>query len=402
MDKYPDHVVVAGGGRWARVITAGLCDLLPQSAFVTIYSPHCADSMDRWAKEKNFHNRVSSSSVWPDFSPGQSYAMIVANAARDHYRTAMKALENRVPVLVEKPVALSLSDTQHLLNISRENHVRLAPAHVFLFAPYLEQFSELVSGSGQVSSIRIQWTDPKGEFRHGEKKHYDPSLPVYADWMPHVLSILSTLIPIHSSKCQQVRFLKGGAQLLISLQLGEVSCEIELTRNDDSRKRIVEVETDSEKLRLDFSTEPGVVYRGGYPLSEGEPGNWEEGKRPVTSMLDAFLQWATNDEKCDKRLDMELGLHASKLVDEIGCQYQALQGEWLSLALNSYDKSDESLRYGLGELLQSQGAIPPEELDVMLEKIGETLAGKEGSYWMNKFTESSDYGRLIRELAANG
>ncbi|WP_081610070.1 Gfo/Idh/MocA family oxidoreductase [Mariprofundus ferrooxydans] len=399
MKKYPDYIVVAGGGRWARVLTEVLCRLLPFSVTITVYSPHCADAMATWAEAKGLHGRVSTSSVWPVFPLGQSSAMVVANAARDHYRTAKKALESRMPVLVEKPLTLSFSDSQDLARIAQANHVYLAPAHVFLFAPYLDAFSRLVSSSGKISCVKVFWSDPKSEQRYGEGKYYDPALPVYADWMPHVLSALSTVVSIDLCECEHVHFFKGGAQIKLMLRLGDVQCEVNLIRNGESRRRIVDVVTDSGRSKLDFSTEPGVIYQDSCVVPEDTTSYWREDKGPVARMLDAFFQGVVCDELRDKRLDIGLGLRCSMMIDQIEGQYQQLQGEWLQVALGTFDQTDEHLQYGLGEILQLRGPVSSERLANMLARIRSAFTGKKHSLWLNKLAASNDHAHFLRELA---
>jgi predicted dehydrogenase len=189
--------------------------------------------MADWAGSQGFKQNVSASYDWPDLSSGLSHAMIVANAARDHFSVAKRALENRIPVLVEKPVTLTYSDTQTLVQISRQNETLFATAHVFLFARFIDKFSGFVAKSGAVTSIRIRWSDPKAEERYGEKKSFDPSLPIYVDLIPHALSVISMFAPFRSCDYRGAVLERGGSSLAVSLKLGEVFCEIELLRNGD-------------------------------------------------------------------------------------------------------------------------------------------------------------------------
>ena len=123
----------------------------------------------------------------------------------------------------------------------------------------------------------------------------------------------------------------------------------------------------------------------------------------LKDMLDAFLKWSASDLGLyDRRLDIELGLLACKLIDQIEAQYQKLQREWLYRALDTFDPADESLRYGLSEILQLHGAVSPEGLADMLELLGKMFTGEKHHYWLEKLSKSSDHGQLIRELAVRG
>ena len=132
-----DRVVVIGGGRWARVLTEVLSGVVPTATVISIHSCHNAEAMALWAA--TLHGRpIHVSSEWPQFAPGESAAIIVANATRDHEKAVEWAIAAGVPVLVEKPMALSGIHAERLIEMARHKNVCLAPAHVFLFARYLE------------------------------------------------------------------------------------------------------------------------------------------------------------------------------------------------------------------------------------------------------------------------
>ncbi|HKI45289.1 MAG TPA: Gfo/Idh/MocA family oxidoreductase [Balneolales bacterium] len=398
MKKYPEHVVVAGGGRWARVLISVLYDLLPQSVPVTIYSPHGAASMAEWVVSQGFQGRVSVSSDWPNFSPELTHAMVIANAARDHFKVAKRALESRIPVLVEKPVALSFREVEELVQISQVNKVPLAPAHVFLFAYFIEKFSAYVTDMGKIIRIKVLWSDPKCEQRHGEQKQFDPSLPIYVDWIPHILSVLSMFIPFQNSECKKVRLLEGGRQVDMVLESAGCKCDIELVRNGDSRKRMIEVETDSDRFTLDFSVEPGFAYSAVSSLPEDIATLKKGNQGPVSRMLDTFLRWAVSGED-DSRFDIGLGLQANRLIEQVASRYQGLQKAWLYKALATYDRRDENLQYTLAEILQANGNYSQDTLGRMLRMVESAFSGGGREIWLNKFNKADDYGQFIRNIA---
>lgn len=400
MEKYPEHVVVAGGGRWARVLVSVLCELLPESSTITVYSPHGAETMLDWAASQALVQPVSVSSAWPRFPPDRSHAMIVANAVRDHFRVARRALEARIPVLVEKPVTLSYAQTDSLVRLAQRNGVLFAPAHVFLFASHIEAFSKFVTQSGAPHSIRIRWSDPRAEERHGEKKSFDPSLPIYIDWIPHVLSVMSTFAPVADCGYEGIVLDRGGASLAVSMRLDDIPCVIELFRNGDLRERIVEVENESGLFQLDFSMEPGIAFRDSVPLPETLLFSACRTDRPVSSMLDAFLRCAVaRSEPCDDRLESELGLMAARLSEQIAEDYEGEQKKWLHAAFSACDEMNDDIRYALAEILHVSGPCRSESVNQMIQAVVSTFAGPKQSGWLDKLEETEDYRALIRDAA---
>jgi predicted dehydrogenase len=269
--------------------------------------------MSAWVAQHDLGGRVQVSTEWPT----NSDAIIVANAAYDHERAVEHALSLGAAVLVEKPFAPTFEICSRLVNMANQLGVRLAPAHVFLFARYIHHFSRVVHETERIQSVRICWTDPVGEARHGESKQYDPSVPIHLDCLPHVMSILSTLIPTESRSCKVQKIRGWGTHMEFCLEFDRVLCHIEMRRNSDLRRRIVEVKTRRSLLKLDFSKEPGTIFQDTRPIiSDPE---WEFRRRPMAEMLNAFLIWASGGER-DPRFDMTLALQTSRTIDQISSE----------------------------------------------------------------------------------
>jgi predicted dehydrogenase len=126
-------------------------------------------------------------------TPGS--VLFVVNSARDHELSASWAITNNIPVLIEKPFTLSSESTLGLIQLAHEKSSFLASAHVFLFASYITRLKAFIHSSPAITSIDFKWHDSQGEYRYGDKKSFDLSLPVFADVFPHIYSILDYLFP---------------------------------------------------------------------------------------------------------------------------------------------------------------------------------------------------------------
>jgi len=369
--KYPEHVAVIGGGRWARVLLEVLSGIVPQSVQISVHSPRNSQSMLTWASARGLDKRIQVSSIYPDVNEGESCAVIVVNAARDHEKAIEWALSHRLPVLVEKPVTLSFASTQRLTDLAISQKTYLAAAHVFLFARYIWAFSKLVNEAGGFRAIRLQWMDPVAESRYGEAKSYDPGLTIYADLLPHILSILTTLSMNSFQLGRKLEVLRGGAYLKMDILIGDIPCEVEMSRNGDSRQRLIEVDTREGMKSLDFAKEPGVIFSDamkqcGDPVLNIEP-------RPVAAMLRAFLQGAVGGPR-NKGLDIGIGVESSQIIDQLSPTYQSVLSSWIKKKYAILGKHvDEDLRYTINEILCVEDPLSSVPIEQRSEYVFEQL-----------------------------
>ena len=350
IDTFPDNVVVIGSGRWARVLTEVLCAILPLRVTLSIHSNRNVNGIKQWLAERSLKHKVDVYSGFSTLPSNKLTAVIVVNAARDHEQSVEWALGQGCPVLVEKPICLNSFSAQRLVNLALARNVYLATAHCFLFASYIESFAKLVSYEKKIQSLRVLWMDPQSESRYGETKSYDPGLPVYADWLPHILSILGSFVPSPIWLCKNLIFLRGGSHLNIHFTCNHLQLHVELIRNGDSRQRIIEVITRHKKIFLDFSCEPGIIYTDGAVL--GEDTQWNSNPKPVSKMLSAFLKGAAGGTR-DVRLNCSIGLSASQVIDQVTSIYRAALLPWLIQELGAcQDLISSDLRYAINEILQ--------------------------------------------------
>lgn len=397
--SWPERVAVIGGGRWARQLTQVLCDLTPPTVRISVHSRHNAESLSVWLRSRGLEERVEVSFGWPRLLRARSTAVIVANAARDHESAAAAALSECVPVLVEKPIAPTAAASHRLVDLARSRNTRFAAAHVFLFARYLESFVRLVSETGGIRSVRVRWMDPSNESRYGEKKRFDPGLPIFADWLPHVLSITSALTPGLPQRCERLKFLRGGAHLELELVLGSTPCSVELVRNGDRRQRVVEVVTLEKTLLLDFSREPGTIICGSQ-TSNGDP-DWGRAMGPAALMLLAFLRWAAGGD-FDSRLDIERGLRASELIDQAASMYKAALVPWLAAELASLESDENDLRYALTELLQSESLLPETAIEEQIKRVRQEFSKTSDAQWLKALVDAQNPLERLRSITITG
>lgn len=393
---WPNKIILIGGGRWARVILESLYAIVPTGVVTYVHSPSNELGMRDWCEAKGLHH-VTVSKNYPDVKTSENCAVIIANAAKNHKKAILWALEKKFPVMVEKPVTTSFYDTFLMGEIADKNNVILAAANVFLFSQGVYNFCKIVSTKKFLKSIKISWIDGKSEKRGGEVKSFDPALPVYADCLPHVVSIIS-MISSEKIKFLSLKLSSGGAQIVIYAKLGSIPCEIQLFRNASHRKRFVEVETSTEKLSVDFKDDPGIVSVNNQIIENNEIAG--STLRPVSSMLAAFIG-SLNNSTPDKRLHLDVAKKANRIIDSIHPFYDIELSLWLEKELKILNHCEhEHLKYALCEIICKRDDKCQMQLNTKLEYLIKRLENISDKGFLFKYPKSAL--NLIEKLVEDG
>ena len=312
--RWPDHIVVAGGGRWARVLLDVMCGLVPPRVAITVISAHGGEQTREWAAARGLTDRIRVHQSWPEEAFAGTAAAIVVNAPRDHARTAERMLNAGVATIVEKPIAMTAADAERLAAVAARTGTPLAPALVLRFTRYLRNYAAAVAEAGPIERLTIDWADPSVEHRYGEVKRHNADVPVYADVLPHIASMLATLgLPVPRT-CDRVRVERGGELVHLECLAGDAACVMTLERGAPARRRIVQAQAGGRRIDLDFTVEPGVI-RSGATVVPGDT-EWDSAPRPLAAMLQAFFGSVTGGAR-DARLDLGLAIDACALTDVV-------------------------------------------------------------------------------------
>jgi predicted dehydrogenase len=339
--------------------------------------------MSAWAHQERLDGRILVSDRLDRALEGAG-AAIIANALRDHESAARAALEAGASVLIEKPVATSSSAARDLVARAEALGARIAASHVFLFASYVDRFAEEVEALGPIQRIAVEWADPAREIRYGEAKRYDSSVPVFADCLPHVVSILGRLGVHGPQSLVDVVVDRGGAGVDLLVKTGATECRISLARNSARRKRHIQVMANGGSIELDFATEPGVMRADSHTVLGDE--DWYRRPRPVARMLGSFLSWAAGGS-WDSRLDFAVAIGACELIEATSTVYGRELTRWIAHELRSGAMST-SLKYAIEEATSSRGVTSPGAPD--LQRLHTTIRSLDGSDRLRRTVEEGD------------
>ena len=338
-------ISVIGGGRWARTIASVLCGLPGRSDRIIMHSPSNAAGLQSWAAQPQFGGRLSAVDAWPatGAGPERPDAVVVANRVGDHFDAAAMALKDGIPVLVEKPVALSRERIEELNTVAKAGGAAFGASHVFLFARYVEAYAASVATLGRPQGLRLVWTDGASDVRRGEAKSYDPAVTLFDDVLPHIVPMVGEL-QLRDLALGSLDVQRGGARLAIEAQANGRPVSLLIARNDEGRQRRIEVETDDGVATLDFADEPGFIDIAGRRVN-GDP-RWDTALRPLGTMLSAFIA-AAEGAPLDPRLSPDRAIASAALADAVRGRYIAHQVEWLERRRGQ--ALDPALQYALAE-----------------------------------------------------
>tara|TARA_B100000768_G_C11283483_1_gene380259 strand:- start:941 stop:2110 length:1170 start_codon:yes stop_codon:yes gene_type:complete len=366
-----NKIGVAGSGRWARVLISILNSILPEEDKIIIFSTRGSKIISNWVTSSNLENRIASVDKYKNIKISNLSALIVANAAKDHFMIAKLGMMSYIPVIVEKPLTTAYETSLQLIDLSNKNNVPLASSQIFLFAEYLNNFKKLIESNKNISNINFTWEDASEETRYGEIKTYDSSLPLHKDCLPHVLSILSFLI---GSKIflDDIEFGKEASSLKVKMHSKDVEFNINLKRNAKVRKRFIHVKG-TKSLQLDFTNEPGEITCDENSFLADE--NWKSRKSPATLMLMSFLKSISVNGILDKRLVPNLD--TLKLINKASLVYENKRNSFLKDILISSEVDMNSIEYLLKEILLEKSLIDSDSLMPSINKIKNIILLKE-------------------------
>jgi predicted dehydrogenase len=169
---------VAGLGYWGPNIVRALHEL-PNAEVVAV----CDPDSEKVAKVARRYPNLATTTSFEDLLTDAVDAVAIATPISAHYMLARASLEAGKHVLVEKPMAGSLTEGQALVTTAKDRGLVLMPAHTFLYSPPVNAVRNLIR-SGELGEIYFVSTSRVNLGLH------QPDVSVIWDLGPHDFSIL--------------------------------------------------------------------------------------------------------------------------------------------------------------------------------------------------------------------
>ncbi len=200
-------------------------------------------------------------------------AIAIATSVSTHYKLALRALEAGKHVFVEKPLAASSREAEHLLETASELGLTLMPGHTFLYSPPVNLVKRLID-DGDLGDIYFVSTS-----RVNLGLHQSDASVVW-DLGPHDFSILRYWLgesPVEVSATARACIVPGTPDVaFVSLTYrGGAVAHVELSWLAPSKLRRTAV-VGSQKMVVydDTASEPVRIFDSGVELPD--PGSFGE------------------------------------------------------------------------------------------------------------------------------
>jgi predicted dehydrogenase len=286
---------LAGAGRWGRnyirtiaslgeLRLARIASRNPQTAAL---APSDCRIVEDW------HELIDASQI---------DGIIVATLPASHAEIARVAILAGIPVLIEKPLALSGADARAIRDLAVEHRVLVVVEHTHLFSPAFRALKKLVPRYGGVREIHSEASN------HGP---YRRDVSVLWDWGPHDVAMCLDLMQQApaSAACaiHDRRERDGGTAETVSIALSfpsGVPAQILLSNQKEKTRRFRVRCANTELLYDDLSAQKLLVDGSSVPV---------EGDLPLTVAVREFAA-AIAAANAD-RSSLDLGVNVVEVLE---------------------------------------------------------------------------------------
>jgi len=158
MQDYPVRIAVIGAGFWAGLQVQAWMELVRQGKAELV-----AICNRTRAKAESFKERFGFAEVYDDVemllgSKGFDVVDIITSTP-SHYGFVMSAVDHRVPVIVQKPMASTLKEARRMAASAAQSGVPLIVHENYRWWPQIRQVKELISCGrlGMLKDVTVQW-----------------------------------------------------------------------------------------------------------------------------------------------------------------------------------------------------------------------------------------------------
>ncbi|MBT3700672.1 MAG: Gfo/Idh/MocA family oxidoreductase, partial [Alphaproteobacteria bacterium] len=245
---------LVGTGAWGMKSLAA-ADEASGVTLAHIASPHVAT--------KTLPDSVTGHTDWRDLLGPLDLDMgldglIIATPPETHWEIARAALEAGLAILVEKPVTLTPSDAEDLLELAKSKSAIVHVGHIDLQNPALVAVMAERPQQSDIQRISGNWSNA-GPWR-------DDATPLW-DWGPHPLACCLAVAGLANIELDvSVDIVGEGKMFVVQGNVNGIEVDLRFGNGGDRRRRWMEIASTGQVLRYDDDVDAKAT-RDGKPLT---------------------------------------------------------------------------------------------------------------------------------------
>ena len=183
-------VCVVGAGDWGKNHIATLDSLDSLSAIVD-FDQKTISRFQKLYPKINCHESVE------EALKNNYDGYVISTPADTHFSIAKKIILSGKHVLIEKPMTLSVEESEEIVFIAKEKKINVLVGHVLLFHPAIKKIKKLIK-NGRIGELQYLYSNRLnlGKVRNQEN--------VFWSLAPHDIAIFQYLTGSHPKKFTQL------------------------------------------------------------------------------------------------------------------------------------------------------------------------------------------------------
>ena len=235
-------------------------------------------------------------------------AAIICTPVKTHYKIAKFFIEQRIPIILEKPAAQNLNQIKKLDNLSKKNLVSVMVNHSELFNQSLNSICSKIKSIGKIKHV-------EAKFGKYSNKYKDKSLLPCYDWLPHPISVIIKLFQkIRFNKIIKNEIKKKNKsffqELIIELK-AQKKVSIKIHYSNRYKKKIRSFRFYGDKGFINYD---GYDYKNNFIFIKKRINFKKPSKTPLENILSKF-HFLVSKKKYFS--DLKLALEVEKIQSEI-------------------------------------------------------------------------------------
>ena len=235
-------------------------------------------------------------------------AAIICTPVKTHYKIAKFFIEQKIPIILEKPAAQNFSQIKKLNNLSKKKLVSVIINHSDLFNQNLNNIFSRIKSIGKIKYIEAKY----GKYSN---KYKDKSLLPCYDWLPHPIAVIIKLfkkvtfnkIIKNELKIRNKSFFQD---LIIELK-AQKNINIKIHYSNRYKKKIRNLRLYGDKGFINYD---GNDYKNSFIFIKKRINLKKPSKTPLENIL-SKLRFSVNKKRYFS--DLKLALEIEKIQSEI-------------------------------------------------------------------------------------